>query len=54
MKDDGIGIPGAGYQFAGKWTERDSRRLEFVNGSLKIEAGNGTTLITGFRLPLNK
>lgn len=45
VKDNGIGIPGAGYNLPGNGLGGIRERLEFVNGSLKIENGEGTTLI---------
>ena len=45
VKDNGIGIPGAGYNLPGNGLGGIRERLEFVNGSLKIETGEGTTLI---------
>lgn len=44
VKDDGIGIPGAGYNLPGNGLGGIRERLEFVNGSLAIEAGEGTML----------
>lgn len=45
VKDDGIGIPGAGKNLPGSGLDGIRERLEFVNGHLEIEANNGTTLI---------
>src|SRR5690625_890462 len=44
VKDDGIGIPGAGEHLPGSGLDGIRERLEFVNGNLKLEVSNGTTL----------
>lgn len=44
VKDDGIGIPGAGEHLPGSGLDGIRERLEFVNGNLKLDVSNGTTL----------
>lgn len=44
VKDDGIGIPGAGAHLPGSGLDGIRERLEFVNGRLDIETDNGTML----------
>lgn len=44
VKDDGIGIPGDGHNLPGSGLIGIRERLEFVNGSLSVETGNGTAL----------
>ena len=44
VKDDGIGIPGAGYNLPGNGLDGIRERLEFVNGSLEVEVDNGTII----------
>ncbi len=44
VKDDGIGIPGSSDYLPGSGLDGIRERLEFVNGNLKIETSNGTTL----------
>jgi len=44
VKDDGIGIPGAGYNLPGNGLDGIRERLEFVNGSLEIGSDDGTMI----------
>ncbi|QUW20539.1 sensor histidine kinase [Sporosarcina sp. Marseille-Q4063] len=44
VEDDGIGIPGKGINLPGNGLKGIRERLDFVNGSLEIEATAGTKL----------
>ncbi len=44
VEDDGIGIPGKGINLPGNGIKGIRERLDFVNGSLDIEANAGTKL----------
>ena len=45
VEDDGIGIPGKGVNLPGNGLKGIRERLEFINGSLEITGGEGTTLM---------
>lgn len=44
VKDNGIGIPRGGETSPGSGLKGMRERLEFINGSLQVEGGEGTTL----------
>lgn len=44
VADNGIGIARGGETFPGSGLRGMRERLEFVNGSLKVEGGKGTNL----------